>query len=68
MRTFSPSNLVIYSCELVRLIQKTTEAQKYELYRWLLIQIRAMVFNQSGEFIILVWTDINQLKDIEVLL
>ena len=54
----------MFACEIVRLIQKTPEDQKYELYKGLLTQIRSMIFNQSGEFIILVWSDINQLSKI----
>ena len=58
----------MFACDIVRLIQKLSEDQKYEVYKSLLTQIRQSVFNQSGEFIILVWSDISKLTDIEVLL
>ncbi len=46
------------------MIQKLPEDQKYEVYTSLLTQIRQSVFNQSGEFIVLVWSDISKLGDI----
>jgi hypothetical protein len=46
------------------MLQKIFSEQKYQIYRILLDRLSGVVFPQSGEFIILVWTDISELKNL----
>lgn len=66
--SFSPSLLVSYSVDIARILQKIYREHKYKIYRILLDRLSGVVFPQSGEFIILVWTDISEVTDLEILL
>ena len=66
--SFSPSLLTSYSVDIVRILQKIYNDTKFEMYRILLDRLSSVVFAQSGEFIIMVWTDLCEIRDLEILL
>lgn len=66
--SFSPSLLVSYSVDIARILQKIFSEQKYQIYKLLMERLSGYIFPQSGEFIILVWTDLSEIKNLEILL
>lgn len=66
--SFSPSLLVTYCVDIVRILQKILNEQKYQIYKILLERLSGVVFPQSGEFIVLVWTDISELRNLSIML
>ena len=57
--SFSPSLLVHYSVDIAKILQKIYKEHKYQIYRILLDRLSDITFPQSGEFIVLVWTDLS---------
>lgn len=66
--SFSPSLLVSYSVDIARILQKIYSDHKYQIYKLLMERLSGYIFPQSGEFIILLWTDLSEIKNLEVLL
>lgn len=66
--SFSPSLLVYYSVDIAKILQKIYSEQKYQIYKLLMERLSGYIFSQSGEFIILVWTDLSEIKNLEILL
>lgn len=66
--SFSPSLLVSYSIDIAKILQKIYKEHKYKIYTILLDRLSGVVFSQSSEFIILVWTDISEITDLEIML
>lgn len=58
IESFSPSLLVSYSIDLVRMLQKLQGEGKFKIYRLLFNRLSGISFQQSGEFIMLSWTDL----------
>jgi hypothetical protein len=58
--SFSPSLLVNYSVDIAKILQKVYRTHKYPIYRLLLDRLSGVKWSQSGEFIVLVWTDISE--------
>ena len=68
IQSFSPSLLIDYSIDLVKMLQKLQGDNKYAIYKKLFERLSEMTFSQSGEFIIIAWTDLSQINNIEILL
>lgn len=66
--SFSPSLLVFYSIDIAKILQKIYSDQKYQIYKLLMERLSGYIFSQSGQFIILVWTDLSQIKNLQILL
>lgn len=64
IQSFSSSLLINYSIDLVKMLQKLQGENKYQIYKKLFERLSGMTFNQSGEFIILSWTDLAEIGDI----
>jgi hypothetical protein len=50
------------------MLQKLQGENKFQIYKKLFERLSGMTFNQSDEFIILSWTDLAEISDIEILL
>lgn len=50
------------------MLQKLQGDNKYAIYKKLFERLSEMTFSQSGEFIIIAWTDLSQINNIEILL
>jgi len=59
---------VNYSVDLAKMLQKIYKDHKVQIYKFILERLRGMVFAQSGEFIMLVWTDLSEIKELDILL
>lgn len=66
--SFSPSLLVSYSVDIAKILQKIYKDSKYKIYKILLSRLSGVVFAQSSEFIVIVWTDLSEITDLEILL
>lgn len=66
--SFSPSLLIDYAVDLVKMFQRLQGDSKYLIYKKLFERLSGMVFSQSGEVIIIAWTDLSQLTNLELLL
>ena len=50
------------------MLQKMQGDSKFPIYKLLFDRLSGMNFSQCAEFIVLAWTDLSQVKDLEVLL